>query len=109
MLNTRLVRTLLSSVATALALSTAALPCHANLAPFHPANERPSVIQLILKQKNGGITQGQAAQIAKKRFGGKVLSVTRKGGDTPVYKVKLLLKDGRVKIVTVDAKTGGAR
>lgn len=64
---------------------------------------------MLLRQKSGGITQAQAAQIAKKQYGGKVLSVTKKGGDRPVYKVKLLLDDGRVKVVSVDANSGAAR
>lgn len=65
--------------------------------------------QLLLRKKSGSITQAQAAQIAKKRYGGKVLSVTKKGGEKPAYKVKLLLDDGRVKVVTVDANSGAAR
>lgn len=77
--------------------------------PTQPPTWQSEPIQLLLRQKSGGITQAQAAQIAKKRHGGKVLSVTRKGGDSPAYKVKLLLKDGRVKVVTVDAKSGAAR
>lgn len=78
-------------------------------APRYQLALQPEATQMLLRQKSGGITQAQAAQIAKKQYGGKVLSVTKKGGDRPVYKVKLLLDDGRVKVVSVDANSGAAR
>ncbi len=52
------------------------------------------------KQKDGG--KGRAAVKAQSQYGGKVLSVREtKGGGQPVYKVKLLLDSGRIKIVTI--------
>jgi|GEM_PF-3738451 len=51
---------------------------------------------------DGGISAKQAAAIAKRTFGGSVMNVSKKGS---VYRVKLL-KDGRVRIVKVDAMSG---
>lgn len=43
-----------------------------------------------------------AAAQAQSQYGGKVLSVSEEGGEgRKVYKVKLLLDSGRIKIVTV--------
>lgn len=47
------------------------------------------------------ISPNQARQIAESRFGGKVLSVTLVANK--VYRVKMI-KGGRVKIVTIEAK-----
>jgi hypothetical protein len=44
---------------------------------------------------------GRAARIAEDRYGGKALKVSPQGGGT--YSVRLLLPDGTVKSVTVDA------
>jgi len=49
----------------------------------------------------------QAAQLVKKKHGGKVLKVQRsKVNGNPGYKVKLLKKNGHVVSVKVDAKSG---
>jgi len=53
--------------------------------------------QLKVKSSN------QAAQMAKGRFGGKVLKVQRKKSG---YRVKLIKTDGHIISVYVDAKTG---
>jgi uncharacterized membrane protein YkoI len=50
-------------------------------------------------QRDGGAAR--AAAIAQARHGGKVLKVSPQGGS--FYKVRLLLPDGTVKSVTVDA------
>jgi len=49
-----------------------------------------------------------AARIVERRTGGKVLSVNRqeKKGRV-VYRVKVLLPEGRVRTMTVDGETGG--
>ncbi len=49
----------------------------------------------------------QAAQLAKSRFGGKVLKVSKKG--SAGFRVKLVKKDGHVISVYVDARTGQIR
>lgn len=52
------------------------------------------------KQKDSG--KGRAAAQAQRQYGGKVLSVREaKSSGAPVYKVKLLLDSGRIKIVTI--------
>ena len=53
------------------------------------------------------ITKQQAISVAKENFGGKVLSI--KWVNKPkasFYKVKLLSKEGRVKQLRVDSRTG---
>lgn len=55
------------------------------------------------------VSQAKAAAIAKSKFGGKVLSVSKQNSNgKTVYKVKLLQDSGRVKIVTIDGTTGKA-
>lgn len=59
---------------------------------------------LQLAQAANGINRDQAAKIAKARYGGKILNVSKStGGNTATYQVKLLQKSGRVKIVSVDS------
>lgn len=61
---------------------------------------------MVLAQA-GTISRGQAASIAQSRYGGKVLSINkRQQGGQVIYRVKLLLDTGRVKIVRIN---GGAR
>ena len=49
-----------------------------------------------------GLSKKQAASRAKARFGGKVLSVSESSNKgTKLFKVKLLLDSGRIKIVTI--------
>ena len=49
------------------------------------------------------ITKSQAASRAKANYGGKVLNVKKVGqkNGKSIYNVKLLMKDGRVKTVTI--------
>lgn len=56
--------------------------------------------------QSGGVTRAEAARIARQRTGGKVLSVRRQGNQ---WKVKVLLRNERVRIVTVSATTRNAR
>ncbi|TVZ37803.1 hypothetical protein P886_2148 [Alteromonadaceae bacterium 2753L.S.0a.02] len=72
--------------------ATAQLSPQEPLAPISP--------HWVLAQKSE-ISKSQAAAIAQKKHGGKVLSVSREGD---VYRVKLLQDSGRVKIVTVAAQ-----
>ena len=49
------------------------------------------------------VSQRQAASMARKRHGGKVLDVkTIRSEGRVVYRVKLLLDSGRVKVVTIN-------
>ncbi len=53
------------------------------------------------------VDKSMAAELARQAYGGKVLSVDeiKEGGQT-IYRVKLLLEGGRIKIVTVDGNNG---
>lgn len=56
------------------------------------------------------ISQGQAVTFARQATGGRVLDVqTQNRGGRVVYLVKVLMPDGRVHIVAVDAETGQIR
>lgn len=55
------------------------------------------------KQHANVISSQQAAQIAKSRFGGKVLKVQKQNAG---YRVKLIKNDGNIVSVYVDAKSG---
>lgn len=57
---------------------------------------------LVYKDGSG---KSQAAAQAQSRYGGKVLSVsTSKRDGRTVYKVKLLLDSGRIKIVSINGR-----
>lgn len=72
-----------------------ALPVTSAIAtPVHAAEP------LQLAQGGGELSKSEAAAVALRKHGGKVLNVSRSGS---VYRVKLLLDSGRVKIVTVPA------
>ncbi len=59
-------------------------------------------VTIVLAQATK-ISKSKAAEIARERYGGKVLKVTEVSkGSTVVYRVKLLLDSGRVKLVTID-------
>ena len=50
------------------------------------------------------ISHGEAIAIAQRRYGGKVLSADLlKQGKSPVYRIKLLMDEGRVKTVHINA------
>ncbi len=73
--------------------------------PAYARAKAPEDVSILLAQ--AGISEGQAASIARSQYGGKVLSVSKSGsGGRVVYRVKLLLDSGRVIIVTVDGQTG---
>jgi uncharacterized membrane protein YkoI len=71
--------------------------------------------ELRLAQNNSGATQAklipaqQAANVARKNTGGRVLGVKLKKGKRPFYKVRVLLNSERVKTVNVDAISGSIR
>lgn len=57
---------------------------------------------LVIAQQ-GSLSAQQAADIAQKKYGGRVLKIKPDG---KVYRIKLLLDSGRVIQVTVDANSG---
>ncbi|GAB1265715.1 hypothetical protein NBRC116493_02150 [Aurantivibrio infirmus] len=66
-------------------------------------NGQIQLAQLSIKQKQKKtISKAEAAEIAQKRHGGKVLSVDTKKTESGVqYRVKLLLDNGRIRTVTI--------
>lgn len=53
-------------------------------------------------KQSGASSAGEAAQIAKSQYGGKVLKVsTHKTENGVQYRVRLLLDNGRIKIVVI--------
>ncbi|TQV68265.1 peptidase M4 [Exilibacterium tricleocarpae] len=75
--------------------------------PTSAAAKSGDYLRKDLRKEQQAISQSRAAALVKQRFGGKVLKVQRKqSGDRLVYRVKLLQDSGRVRQVTVDARTG---
>lgn len=75
------------------------------VAPLHakPLHNRDAAAPLLLAQVDGA----GAARIVERSTGGKVLSVDRQERKGRiVYRVKVLLPEGRVRTVMVDAETG---
>ncbi|BFM17759.1 hypothetical protein R50073_39420 [Maricurvus nonylphenolicus] len=76
------------------------------LSPVAAIAEQPSGLTyetcLIIAQQ-GQLSAQQAADIAQKQYGGRVLKIKPDG---KVYRIKLLLDSGRVIQVTVDAYSG---
>lgn len=66
-----------------------------------------SAAPMVLAQSEERISASQAAAIVQEHYGGKVLKVqsTQKNGRV-IYRVKILLDNGRVRNVGVDAQSG---
>lgn len=61
-------------------------------------------------QSDTAVDEDRAAALAREATGGKVLSVRySEAAPGPAFLVKVLLQDGRVTVVTVDASTGALR
>ena len=50
------------------------------------------------------LSPSEAASIAQRQHGGKVLAVNSTGGNPPNYRVRLLLKGGKIITVTIRGK-----
>lgn len=87
-------RVIAALLALAAAMSVVAAPA------FGGDHKHPS-LRMQLAQSE--ISSDQAAAIARRATGGRVLKVKRKGG---VYHVRVLLDGDRVRKVHVDARTG---
>lgn len=81
--------------------SAQAQPSVRALRPLAPP---PSAVRSI---QNTDIGTSAAASAAARATGGRVLSVKRGGAD--VYLVKVLLAGGKLRIVSVDARSGQLR
>lgn len=65
---------------------------------------------LLVVQGAAAVDEDLAAARAQASTGGRVLSIRHADQDgTPCYLVKILLPDGRVTVVAVDAETGTLR
>lgn len=72
-----------------------------------PLGGRAPQALVLLAQRQDAIGPDQAAAVARKVTGGRVLAVTpAKRHGAVVYKVRVLLPDGRVRVVIIDAKSG---
>lgn len=63
------------------------------------------VTHAVAADKNPRISREKAADIARKRYGGKLLDVQRSQQE---YRVKVI-KNGRVRVLNIDEKTGEVR
>jgi uncharacterized membrane protein YkoI len=73
--------------------------------PATPAS-RPA--DSLIQVAQGAIGAEQAAAIARNATGGRVLGVRSiQRDDALVYEVKVLSKDGRVRIIRIDGRNGG--
>lgn len=81
------------------------------LAPVSgPAEARSHFAQMHRVQADAvRLSRDEAAAIAQRRTGGRVLSVNLQRNGRPVYRVKLLIEGERVRTVAVDAQTGQLR
>ncbi|WP_460238541.1 PepSY domain-containing protein [Aurantivibrio plasticivorans] len=95
------------ALAFAFALATMSL-CVPASAVITTYENRQTVIQkagFLTPKRQAASNAADAAKIAQARHGGKVVKVSRVETNRGVqYKVKLLLKDGRVKTVTVNGR-----
>ncbi|MDX1432389.1 MAG: hypothetical protein R3286_08045 [Gammaproteobacteria bacterium] len=67
----------------------------------------PSPAPRLLAQAGQGMSAAEAAALVGARTGGRVLDVrAEQRGDGVVYRVKVLLDGGRVRILHVDAQSG---
>jgi len=65
--------------------------------------------EALKNRKQGDLKPyGQIAREAERQFGGRVVGqkLRQTGSDSWVYELKLLMDDGKVLMVTMDAKTG---
>mgnify|MGYP001599374363 CR=1 FL=1 len=80
------------------------------LQPAAQAYERPighGLWQLAEATRQGRLSLSEAADLVQKRLGGRILAaqaVREQGRD--VYRIKVLTRQGEVRIVLVDAATG---
>jgi hypothetical protein len=69
----------------------------------------PVSVQAVGPLLLADVSAAQAGSLAAKRTGGKVLKVSEEERNgRRVYRVKVLLPEGRVKTLFIDSKTGGS-
>lgn len=76
-------------------------------APYVAANRPAATAPGMLRVADRQISVNEAARIAQRAVGGRVLSAeSANHGGRPVVRVKLLTREGVVRVVVVDATTG---
>lgn len=76
------------------------------MAALFISNEQNSFLPVV-EAAQEKITEDEAAVIAAKSTGGQVLGSETKGVEgVTVYRIKVLMKDGRVKTIQVSAASG---
>ncbi len=95
------------SILSLIALLLLSTPGSALPSPGHwPAGGDARLRQV----QNSDIGANGAAQAVRRATGGRVLAVTRVNSDSgAAYRVKVLLKGGRVRVLLVDAASGAIR
>jgi hypothetical protein len=92
---------------TSVLVSIAMLPGFAWASPKPSRSPMHSAQGMQYAQGESRTDKSKAAEIARASHGGKVLSVDEVNNDGRiVFRVKLLLDGGRIKIVTVDGNSG---
>ncbi|MBT4162761.1 MAG: PepSY domain-containing protein [Gammaproteobacteria bacterium] len=107
-MNTKLTTHIFGSVLIVLALlSGPLLADEKKQKKSSPSVQVPASSKLAPSTK-GRISNSRAASLVKKKYSGtRVLGVSRlERGDSPMFKVRTLSKDGVVKSVFVDGRTG---
>lgn len=75
-----------------------------------PVSAEPKSLDLLLVQATPTVSKDEAAALARQATGGRVLDIqAEERGGKKSYRVKVLLSDGRVRIVRVDAYSGNVR
>ncbi len=77
-------------------------------AAAYAGEDGPPVAQvLLLAQAAGAVSADEAAALVRDASGGRILDVRLdETAEAPVYRVKVLLDGGRVRVYRVDARTG---
>jgi len=89
------------------------LPTYSEAGPLRDLRAQNSSSQQLIDQRRNSaqqnesrISRNEAADIASRATGGRVLKVTRKGN---YYEVRVLVDGERVRTVRVDARSGQVR
>ncbi len=75
--------------------------------PAFDASARAAANPLLLAQATPSVSADQAAALVRTQSGGRILDLRPESRDRgPIYRVKVLLDGGRVRVYRVDAATG---
>ncbi len=75
--------------------------------PAFDASARAAANPLLLAQTTPSVSADEAAALVRAQSGGRILGLRLESrAQPPVYRVKVLLDGGRVRVYRVDASTG---